>query len=126
MSPIVISRTPECLREHNTRNSMPTLLNTIKVPGNLRYLTDMLPKANYVKPLSALRQRPYKKPEELRTERSVDGIPDLVKLPGRMRRPTRDGIEEKENRRPTPLESLKNVNKNPIRYGNNEEKLLDR
>lgn len=81
----------------------------------------MLPRANYVKPHSAIRQRPYKKVEELRSERSVDGIHDLIKLP-----PSRQSVESrdkdrrydgKENRRPTPGDAslLKNVGEGVMR-----------
>lgn len=84
----------------------------------------MLPRANYVKPCSAMRQRPYKKPEELRTERSVDGIHDLVKLP--MSRQSVESqnkdrrYEGKENRRPTPGDPslLKNVGEGVMRNVN--------
>jgi len=69
----------------------------------------MLPRSNYVKPQSAVRARPYKKVEELRTERSVDGIPDMYKLPENRQRliPSRDSRGDgKENRRPTPSEPI--------------------
>lgn len=95
----------------------------------------------YEKPQSAIRQRPYKKEEELRSERSVDGIDELVKLPLQSRNRSRIAHrdQEKENYPPstnstniTNLRPLQynNINSNPILIGNTnnypQEKLVNR